>query len=173
MLSVLATATEHMTLATKGQNGTYAEAQRMLGFTTNKTFSGAGEKLTAAAAPLSLSDGPGPDDAPEPVRPWKRHQVTGRGCEHAHSLPVFVYVGGGGECVRGVFVGVLSSARGCVRRHSGAGPSSIHTSDTPHTTLRSRYHASDAASSRPNAAMSALALAASGLASPTAPTTLA
>ena len=92
MLSVLATATEHMTLATKGQNGTYAEAQRMLGFTTNKTFSGAGEKLTAAAAPLSLSDGPGPDDAPEPVRPWKRHQVTGRGCEHAHSLPVFVYV---------------------------------------------------------------------------------
>ena len=79
MLSVLAPATQHMTLATKGQNGTYAEAQRKLGFTTNKTFSGAGEKLTAAAAPLSLSDGPGPDDAPEPVRPWKRHQVTGRG----------------------------------------------------------------------------------------------
>ena len=78
MLSVLAPATQHMTLATKGQNGICAEAPRKLGF-TNKTFSGACEKLTAAAAPLSLSDGPGPDDAPEPVRPWKRHQVTGRG----------------------------------------------------------------------------------------------
>ena len=94
MLSVLAPATQHMTLATKGQNGIWAC-----------------EKLTAAAAPLSLSDDHGPDDAPEPVRPWKRHQVTGRGCEHAQSLPVFVYVGGGWECVLGVFVGVLSSAR--------------------------------------------------------------